>query len=767
MMRPKYLIVILLLAFAYNSSYSNTNSLKFVNLKNNGIRVTQSSSLNLTNQGTIEAWIYLVSYADFGGIIHKGDKSSFADESYTLQLWNNNKLYFGLANTLNSYNLQSTSSLQTSQWYHVCATWNSSGMRLYINGKLEASSSNVITLSYSNLNDPTKNGLNIGRQLNEDYNSSYQKFTFDGLIDEVRIWNTCLSGYQLQKRMYQELNSNDSLWYNLVGYWPFNEGSGDYVNDNSSNSNNGSFIPTNSNKPRWKTNLPPVSLTWNGSVSQDWNNINNWQEGILPHAFTDILIPFNTGNSPKILNNGLNCGSINIQAGNSLSIATGKSLTVWGNIILKSDSLKTASLINLGSLNVVGQSIFERKIVSDGWHYISSPVSNASSNSFWGAAIYGYSEWTGQWSKIINNQTLNCMEGYDVYVKNNDKTVNYTGTLNSGNFSKNLTHNNDGYNLIGNPYPATIDWDASNGWTKNNINGAVYIWDPAQNNFTTYINGSGTNGGSRYIAPTQGFFIRANAGGGSIAMTPAVMVDNINSQFRSPNPGKQLSLMVEGNGRMDETRIRFHESASEFFEDNLDAYKVYSNSSDVPQIYSVLEDGTFMSINSLPENSLDVSIPVSFIAPADGSYNLSFKMDGFPTEIDLFLEDLLTHKVVDLKSGNYQFFSNSNDIRERFIIHIQMLKTITTETAISSTIKESNMRSINVFSTQKTLFVDTRQSETDKAIVKVYNMLGEEVSQKQIPHQNIYSYTMNCKAGYYFVEVSSQNGNEVFKVFFN
>ena len=33
-----------------------------------------------------------------------------------------------------------------------------------------------------------------------------------------------------------------------------------------------------------------------------------------------------------------------------------------------------------------------------------------------------------------------------------------------------------GFNLVGNPYPSAIDWDAASGWTKTNIDNAVYYF---------------------------------------------------------------------------------------------------------------------------------------------------------------------------------------------------------------------------------------------------------------------------------------------------
>jgi hypothetical protein len=766
-MRRKYLTLFLTFNLISLFLFANSNSIKFTQSKNNGIRVSPNSSLNLTNCGTIEAWIYLNSYANFAGIIHKGDKKDFSDEAYTLQLWNNNKLYFALVNGSSSRNIQSNVLLNTDQWYHVSASWNSSGMYLYLNGKMVASSTNSMSLSYSNLTDPDKNGLNIGRQLNEDYNSTYNKFTFDGYIDEVRIWKSCLSSYQIQKRQFKELNSSDSLWGQLVGYWPFNEGSGTSAYDASSNSNTGDFIPTNSNKPRWKTKLFPEVLTWKGNSSRDWTDVDNWKESILPHGFADVEIASNASNMPEIKNQDMHCGSLLIPKSKYLSIASGKSLKIWGDVHIQSDNQKTGALINKGTLNIVGTAIFEREIVSDGWHYVSSPVANASSNTFWGTALYSYNEGSGTWSKLSNNQTLNAMQGYDVYVQANNKVVSFYGQLNSGNFSQNLSYSKDGYNLIGNPYPATIDWDARSGWTKTNINGSVYIWDPQKNNFSTYNNGSSTNGGSQYIAPTQGFFVRANTGGGVIAMTPDVMVESPAGKFRSPDKGMQISLQVEGNNRSDETIVRFHTFADMSFDNELDAYKVYSYTTDVPQIYSVLEDGTEVSINSLPHSIECSSIPVHFRTPADGQYSIKFMMEGFPIDMEIYLEDLFTQTVHDLRSGSYLFHAEVTDPTNRFVVHVSPASSIENETSQTTAIDSDKRKEIKAFVSNQSLFVDTRSSKYEHAQINIYNMLGKSMMKKTIETKDIHQYKLNYKSGYYFVEITTKEEANVIKVFLN
>jgi len=157
-----------------------------------------------------------------------------------------------------------------------------------------------------------------------------------------------------------------------------------------------------------------------------------------------------------------------------------------GTFTLKSNTTRTAMLIDAGADSMLtgsGTYKFERYIPQGGWHYVSSPIvyTTNSSNFFWGGALYDYNETAHSWTKKQNNQQLDVMRGYDAYFKNGDKTIVFSGKYNTGEISISLTKNSDGYNFIGNPYPCTVDWDNSNGWTKTNIDNAIYIWDPALN----------------------------------------------------------------------------------------------------------------------------------------------------------------------------------------------------------------------------------------------------------------------------------------------
>ncbi|MGV2388023.1 MAG UNVERIFIED_CONTAM: hypothetical protein LVR29_05990 [Microcystis novacekii LVE1205-3] len=80
------------------------------------------------------------------------------------------------------------------------------------------------------------NLLRIGNILNSTHGN---KGVFDGIIDDVRIWNTARTQSEIQANFNRELTGNES---GLVGYWNFNSINGNTVQDLSRNQNNGSLF---------------------------------------------------------------------------------------------------------------------------------------------------------------------------------------------------------------------------------------------------------------------------------------------------------------------------------------------------------------------------------------------------------------------------------------------------------------------------------------------------------------------------------------------
>ena len=127
-----------------------------------------------------------------------------------------------------------------------------------------------------------------------------------------------------------------------------------------------------------------------------------------------------------------------------------------------------------------------------------------------------------QWIEITNDGvTLVPGRGYYCQATANT-TVSFAGSsINNGamtisNLSRSSGINFEGFNLVSNPYPSYLDWDAV---TKTNVGNTMWYRTNDGSNmvFDTYVAGSGgigTNlGGSsvtKFIPPMQSFWVRVN-----------------------------------------------------------------------------------------------------------------------------------------------------------------------------------------------------------------------------------------------------------------
>lgn len=446
-----------------------------------------------------------------------------------------------------------------------------------------------------------------------------------------------------------------------------------------------------------------------------------------------------------------------------------------GKIIFEKDENGYGSMIDNGSYTEIGEVEIDLFLKGGQWHYISSPISNGTTNTFWGAAVYSYNESTGKWDAHGANEKLDPMKGYDVYYKE-DKTVTFKGKLNSGTFqNSNLTTSNDSFHLIGNPYMSSIDW-VDNSWTKSNVENAIYVWDPEAQNITSYVNGSGINGGTRYLAPMQAFFVKVDANTGSkgtLEISKDAQVDNKTVKFRSNEKTPDvLRLKVNSsNGYSDETIIKFNGQASIDFDANHDARKLYSFNEQVSQIYTKSTDAKELSINTLPKFNDMISSPLYMKTGVSGSHSIEANLEDFPQCLNVFIEDLKENKVHDLLSAPYEFEADVNDHKGRFLIHFSLPKQISNTGSGNVTSVESNVNTnedLNIFSRNKTVFLKLNSTENTNGNITVYDLSGQQIATSSFNHKDINKIDLNSTTGYYIVSVHLDNGSNFSqKVFIN
>ncbi|MBU0764611.1 MAG: T9SS type A sorting domain-containing protein [Bacteroidetes bacterium] len=425
----------------------------------------------------------------------------------------------------------------------------------------------------------------------------------------------------------------------------------------------------------WVVKLETLNdnVTWTGAIDSDWNTPGNWSGFAVPLATEDAIIP-DVANDPEV-NNDVACANLTLRPAAGLTVNAGNTLTVNGNVKIESDATGMADLIDIGALSVTGGALVSLYLPDSSSHYVSSPVSNGLADVFMYAELSRYDEALHFWPGMVPGDNLDVMKGYrELYTDSLAHTVIFTSILNTGplNFAVDYTDTgvpaDDGWNLAGNPYPSHADWDAGIGWTKTNIDNTIYYWSVTQ--YATYngTTGVGVNGGTQFIPAMQGFFVKCNnVAGGTLGMTNDVRVIS-NQPFYKSGISDILRISVEGNGYSDEAAIHFYPGADSAFESDYDAYKLYGIPA-APQIYTFLSpDSVFMSINTLGELTGTTTVPVGFKAGKSGNYIFrAEQMSSFADSVFVFLYDILTDLLVDLRTDSvYQFSATAGTDNERF-----------------------------------------------------------------------------------------------------
>lgn len=436
-------------------------------------------------------------------------------------------------------------------------------------------------------------------------------------------------------------------------------------------------------------------------TDKDWNKISNWQlvcEGWTdpqpatelpssnPEMIDDIIVAKDLDATSNYI-----VKDVELLADVTLKITSTGALEIIGDIantdenalIVDADINGTGSLVHnsddvKAKVNCyVDNSSISRNWSAD-WHFISSPVANQAIESFIPTEenydFYSWSEFNSTW----NNQKKDNSTTNDFYTDNgfdfakgrgylvayeNEGYKKFLGTLNNGDVTYPLSCSTDGefvtekytgFNLLGNPYPSYIDWEAE-GWTRDMLElQTVWIYDDDVNNYITYtLGGVATNGGSQYIAPCQGFFVKALTPG-DFVMTNDIRTKS-KSAFRKDNDENIFKVRVNGASGQDEIAV--------VIGDNDDVFKMFSLNESAPSLYINKGVGNYTVVYIDDEKSL----PLNFEAGSMSRYTISLSEIG--NEFDnIILEDKQTGAKVNLQTESYTFIHSEDNDSDRFVL---------------------------------------------------------------------------------------------------
>jgi len=175
---------------------------------------------------SVECWIYSRTNTTTGILLMDSDSTV----GYTILgiASNNIVLYANKSGGTLDTSVTVTNATLLNAWHHIAWTVSSTQSQLFVDGNLAATINEGGNNTGYHQTNPTIGAWNNG-------NSGPNRY-FNGMLDEVRVWNIVLPQSQIQAQMNETLTGSEP---GLIGYWNFDSGT---ANDGSPSGNNGTLV---------------------------------------------------------------------------------------------------------------------------------------------------------------------------------------------------------------------------------------------------------------------------------------------------------------------------------------------------------------------------------------------------------------------------------------------------------------------------------------------------------------------------------------------
>ena len=490
-------------------------------------------------------------------------------------------------------------------------------------------------------------------------------------------------------------------------------------------------------------------ITWDGSGSSDWDTTANWDINTVPSATDNVIIP-DVATAPIIgATTEAEINNLTITEPDGINITTGGSLIVngtsSGNVTYNRD-LATTNWY-LVSSPVVGETYDDAYVTANG---IASGTQNTNSR---GIAPYVTSDDTWDYMQAGETATFSAGTGYSVQ-RSSTGDVSFTGTLNVADAGVDVVLDATGnrYNLLGNPYSSHIASatfltneaavsETQNLWVWNQVTGASGAYEVK------------TLADAMVIAPAQGFFIKANAAGGTFNFAESNQAGS-GGTFQRTQARPEMHLTLSNQSDVREAKIYYIENMTLGFDVGYEG-ELFNGVANPLAIYTHLvadSEGKNYQVQSLPENDFENTIiPLGINAISGSSISIEASKNNFPEGMNIYLEDTQDNSFTLLESDTNFNTTLENDLSGigRFYLHT------TSSTMSTNDLATNNNLSIYSYNRETLRVVGIQKGVAN---ISIYNLLGQEVLSSSFQGNGVNDISLpSIINGIYIVKITSEN----------
>ncbi len=599
--------------------------------------------------------------------------------------------------------------------------------------------------------------------------------------------------------------------------------SGNFVNNGSFTSAAGTLNVTGnstfSGLPITLDNLT-ISGTGNLTAPATLNVRGNFQNNGTFNANGGTLV-FN-GSSPQTISGSTVTNFYDLTTSNTVSLSSAQNLT--GILTVSSGTLTTNNNLTLvsnassdamigNSAGTVSGNVTVQKYLNNtvkSYRYLTSPVVGAtaaawkatfpitgtfndpSTQAEWPAisglvqaspSMFSYNESAGgalgaRFASFPANgtssgsATLTSGLGYAAFMRQTSPVIlSVNGTVRQGtNVQVTLTNTNgdptdDGWNLIGNPFPAPITWSTVT--IPPNVSATMSLKDNngilvSPGSYVTCAGGTCIPGSFNGVIPIgQAFWVRrTSVGSGPITFSESNKSTVRNPTFlRTETMANLLRAKLAGNGKEDELVIRLVNGALDGVDDKFDGFKLKN---DNLSFSSLSADGQKMAINGaapMSQGKFRKTFPLVVEGNGSwtpvGNFRISFsELETFDNVV-IMLKDLLLKDSVELSSQRLEYAFTSTADPKTFSNRFEL---IIARPSVTTAVEDAFPSDrISIYPNPTNSVVQIEVSKDFAGSVKVLSSIGQELGAIALENNGELlkgSFDLSSQAaGFYFIRV--------------